>query len=120
MILSNQGPQLNKDFYKFYAPLQTYGIIDECWLLHVKLTVTVLHIIKLNYFPVPIYMYLDLAVFHHVLQNLRTLYIVWSLMRSCITQCLTGLQTTVKLCLIIRGRIGTRDKLELSQALNYT
>ena len=34
-----------------------------------------------------------LTLFHHVLRNLRTLYIVWSLVRRRVTRRLTRLQT---------------------------
>ena len=57
---------------------------------------TVMRIIKLNLFPVPVrYRSIEMSSFsHHVLLYLRTLYIDWSLVRRRITRRLTRFQTT--------------------------
>ena len=59
-----------------------------------------MRIIKLKIFPVPVRLHsvygkLILSLFHHFLQYLRTLYIVWSLVRRRVTRRLTRLP---KLC----------------------
>ena len=60
--------------------------------------ITVMRIIKLNKFPVPVRLHsgsgkLILSLFYHVLRYLRTLYIVWSLVRRRVTRRITRLQT---------------------------
>ena len=67
---------------------------------------TVMRIIKLKIFPVPVQLHsgygkLILSLFHHFLQYLRTLYIVLSLVRCWVTRRLTRLQT---MCNVLKYR----------------
>ena len=75
--------------------------ICSCGIFPVAFFPTVMRIIILKIFPVPVKLFLSLHVFYHFFLYLRTLYIVWSLVRRWATQCLTRLQT---MCNVIKYR----------------
>ena len=66
-------------------------------IVNIHYPTTVMRIIKLKIFPVPVNWLVPvnwfLSLFHLVLQYLRMLYIIWSLVRRRVTRRLTRLQT---------------------------
>ena len=68
-------------------------------------TGTVLRIIKLNLFSVPVRWhagsgkFINSSLFHHILRYLRALCIVWNLVRRRVTRRLTKLPTIRNVCL---------------------
>ena len=71
-------------------------------LLFTEKRSTVMRILKLNLFPVPVHLHsgygkLIFAIISPFLRNLRTLYIVWSLVRRRVIRRLTRPQTTCNL-----------------------
>ena len=79
-----------------FRKLKQYIMITQgVWMGKFGVNCTAMRIIKLNLFPVPVrYRYIEMSSFsHHVLLYLRTLYIVWSLVRRRVARRLTRFQT---------------------------